>query len=62
MRRKIYAGGILFLTIVLVTSAILLLFGKKVEVSAASTVFVNQPYNVNFSYDLEKESIKNGNI
>lgn len=32
------------------------------EVSAASTVFVNQPYNVHFSHAIEKESINNGDI
>lgn len=62
MKRRFYASGILLLTITLVTSALLLFFGKKVEVSAASTVFANQPYNVHFSHVIEKESINNGDI
>lgn len=62
MKRRIYASGILLLTIVLITSAALFFFGKKMEVNAASTVFVSQPYNVNFSHELDNASNKNGSI
>ncbi|MFP3919439.1 beta-propeller domain-containing protein [Lysinibacillus telephonicus] len=62
MKRRFYTSGILLLTIIFISSAVLVFFGKKVEVSAASTVFVNQPYNVHFSHAIEKESINNGDI
>ncbi|RUL52056.1 beta-propeller domain-containing protein [Lysinibacillus antri] len=61
MRGRFYAGGILLLIVMLVSSAIFI-FGKKVEVSAASTVFVNQPYNVYFSQPLKEGSIEKGHI
>ncbi|SOC10990.1 uncharacterized secreted protein with C-terminal beta-propeller domain [Ureibacillus xyleni] len=61
MKGRHYAGGIFLLVVILVASS-LLFFGKKVEVNAASTVLVNQPYIVHLSQSLEKDSVKKGDI
>ena len=61
MNGRHYAGGIFLLIVILVASS-LLLFGKKVEVNAASTVLVNQPYIIHFSESLKEDSVKRGEV
>lgn len=58
MKRKFYAGGILLLTIIII-SFVFILFNNKLEVNASTTVFVNQPYNVHFSHSITSKSIDN---
>lgn len=61
MNGRHYAGGIFLLIVILVASS-LMLFGKKIEVNAASTVLVNQPYIVHFSESLKQDSVNKGDV
>nr|WP_198044777.1 beta-propeller domain-containing protein [Lysinibacillus timonensis] len=61
MKKRIYVSGIL-LILAAVVIGVVLMFGKKIEVHAASTVLVNQPYQVHFSETLNEKSIDKGYI
>ncbi|QCR30938.1 beta-propeller domain-containing protein [Lysinibacillus sp. SGAir0095] len=58
MKRRIFAGGILVVTIAIISSVVFFFFGQKLEVMSASTVMVKQPYHVHFSKAVAENSIK----
>lgn len=61
MKGRYFASGVILIVITLIVGSVVF-FSKKIEVSAASTVFVNQAYNVDFSQQLDEKSIDNGYI
>lgn len=58
MKKRLYISGILLMVIALIAIVSVWILGKKVEVSASSTVFINQPYHVHFSHKMNDNSIQ----
>ncbi|MGE7665387.1 beta-propeller domain-containing protein [Ureibacillus composti] len=61
MKGRLYVSGLILIILVVAVST-LLFVNKKVNVAAASTVFVNQPYYVHFSKPLDEKSIEKGKV
>lgn len=58
MKKRLYISGILLMAIAFIAIVSVWILGKKVEVSASSTVFINQPYHVHFSHKMHANSIQ----
>lgn len=58
MKKRLYISGILLMAIAFIAIVSVWILGKKVEVSASSTVFINQPYHVHFSHKMNANSIQ----
>lgn len=61
MKGKWYVGGLVAFTVVIFT-AFILFFDKKVEAYAASAVFVDQPFNAYFSGGVKDKSLTDGKV
>lgn len=58
LKRRFLAGGLLLVTIAMVTGVIFFFFGQKLEVTSASTIMAKQPYHVHFSEVIDEDSVK----